>query len=169
MTSWLGKWSTSVRLVVNASPLILLSSCDQIQLLSVLSTEVVVPEAVLAELVTGEDRDQVAAGVGSADWIRVVGTSAPQAVRVWGLGAGETAVLSWASAHAGWTAVLDDRAARKCARASGIPYVGTLGVVLAAKDAGIVDAARPILEAMLEADYYLGGEVLERALAGVGK
>jgi predicted nucleic acid-binding protein len=50
----------------------------------------------------------------------------------WDLGAGETAVLSYALANSGWTAVVDDNAARKCARSFAISAKGTLAVVDAA-------------------------------------
>ena len=44
----------------------------------------------------------------------------PSELLVWGLGAGETAVLTYAMLNTGWTAVTDDGVARKCARAFNI-------------------------------------------------
>ena len=67
-----------------------------------------------------------------------------EVLRAWDLGAGESAVLSWAMKRPGTLAVLDDFAARKCATALGIPVVGTLGVALLAKKRGVVQDARPL-------------------------
>jgi predicted nucleic acid-binding protein len=159
-----------VKLVVNASPLILLAAADQLSLLRELAGEVVVPTAVLDELDAGESRDQAAADIRTADWV-TLGDPLPVAptIAAWDLGAGETAVLSWANDHAGYTCVLDDRAARNCARINSLPCVGTLGLVLAAKDTGLLPAARPIVEKMMSAGFYLAGEILERSLRGVGE
>ena len=64
-----GSCSTSVKLVVNASPLILLAAANQLSLLRELADEVVVPAAVLDELDAGEARDQAAAGIRAANWV----------------------------------------------------------------------------------------------------
>ncbi len=168
--SWLESWSISVKLVVNASPLILLAAAQQLSLLRELAEEVVVPAAVLGELEAGEARDQTAAAVRAADWVTFGDpSSVGQAIAAWDLGAGESAVLSWAKEQPGFTCVLDDRAARNCARVVGLPCVGTLGLVLAGKEAGLIPAARPVLEEMMRAGLYLAGEILERSLRGAGE
>lgn len=157
-----------MKLVVNASPIILFAAAGQLSLLHGLAEKVVIPTAVLAELEAGETRDQAAAEIRAADWA-TLGDPLPVSptITAWDLGAGETAVLSWAEEKADFTCVLDDRAARNCARVMGLPCVGTLGLVLAAKEAGLLAAARPVLEQMKGAGFYLAGELLERSLRGV--
>jgi predicted nucleic acid-binding protein len=158
-----------VKLVVNASPLILLTVSRQLTILRDLADEVVVPAAVLDELEVGDGRDQAATVVRETEWLATGQTLAVDpAIAAWDLGAGETAVLSWGMEQAGFTCVLDDRAARNCARVIGLPCVGTLGLVLAAKEEGLIPAARPVLEAMLRAGFYLAEGILERALRDVG-
>ena len=51
----------------------------------------------------------------------------------WDLGAGETSVLAYSIAHPGWIALLDDGAARKCAKTFGVPLKGTLALIILAK------------------------------------
>jgi predicted nucleic acid-binding protein len=159
-----------VKLVVNASPLILLAAADRLSLLRDLADEVVVPAAVLDELEAGEPRDQAAADVRAANWI-TLGDPLPvdPVIAAWDLGAGETSVLSLAKEQADSTCVLDDRAARTCARVLGLPCVGTLGLILAAKEAGRLPAARPVLEEMIGAGFYLAGEILEQSLRDAGE
>ena len=48
------------------------------------------------------------------------------------------------------------------------PYAG-LGIVLAAKQHGVVREARPIVENMMNAGFYLSREVVETALRRVGE
>lgn len=63
----------------------------------------------------------------------------------WDLGAGETAVLSYALANPGWVAILDDGAARKCAVTFGIAVRGSLAVVILAKKRGLIPQAKQVL------------------------
>ena len=76
---------------------------------------------------------------------------------------------AWALAHPGSEAILDDLQARRCAAAHRLPVRGTLGLVLVAKQRGVVPAARPILDTLRRAGMYLSDAVRERALAAVGE
>ena len=77
--------------------------------------------------------------------------------------------MAWALAHAGSEASLDDLQARRCAAAHRLPVRGTLGLVLVAKQRGLVPAARPLPETLRPAGMYLSDAVRERALAPVGE
>lgn len=159
-----------MKLVVNASPLILLSAAGELSLLRELATEVVVPAEVLGELEVGQGLDDAAVSIRATAWMAHGDPLAiDPAVTAWDLGLGETAVLSWARAKNDFTCVLDDRAARNCARVMGLSCVGTLGVVLAAKEAGRLAAARPVLDKMMRAGFYLSDNILEKSLRGVGE
>lgn len=94
---------------------------------------------------------------------------APAVVMAWDLGLGETQVLGHCLGQAGAVAVLDDAAARQCARSLGIPVVGSLGVVLAAKRMGWIAAARPVIERLIGDGLYLRPSRVAEALAEVGE
>ncbi len=65
--------------------------------------------------------------------------------------------------------MLDDLAARRCARALGLATLGTLGLVLAAKRDGRIASARTMLAELRAAGMWLSDPVTERALALVGE
>lgn len=65
--------------------------------------------------------------------------------------------------------IVDDLAARRCAATLGIPLLGTLGLVLKAKQRGSVPAARPLLEQLRRSGLYLSDRVMNQALALVGE
>jgi len=85
-------------------------------------------------------------------------------VLAWDLGQGETAVLSLALSEPGWTAILDDRAARKCANSLAIPVKGTLAVVILAKQRGLIPSAAEVLRALQAAGLRLDTQVIRSAL-----
>jgi predicted nucleic acid-binding protein len=90
-------------------------------------------------------------------------------VGLWNLGRGETSVLSWAKTHPGSLVVLDDLQARRCAEWLQIPTSGTTGIVLRAKNAGLVDAARPALQRLISVGMYLSERTLNAVLLRVGE
>jgi predicted nucleic acid-binding protein len=159
-----------VRLVVNTSPLIHLAEASLLHLLSEAAPTVWVPEPVAREIRAYGDLDPTARALETHDWLEVqpVPVLSVQ-VLAWDLGPGETAVLELARTFPGSTAVIDDLAGRRCAEALGLPLRGTVGLVLAAKQAGRLTAARPVLERLRDSGMYLSDAVLQRALRRVGE
>jgi predicted nucleic acid-binding protein len=156
--------------VVNASPLIFLASAGLAEVAQLAGTPVQIPRAVVEEIERFGPTDAAAVAVKQLDWLVVVDSGpAPAIIERWDLGAGETSVLTWAYAHPGTTAVLDDLAARRCANSLGIPIRGTLGLILTAKRRGVIPQARPVLEQLRAAGMYLSDSVMNRALKTVGE
>jgi predicted nucleic acid-binding protein len=67
------------------------------------------------------------------------------------------------------TAILDDAAARTCARALGVEVVGTLGVVLRAKRKAVIPSAADVLKALRAAGLRLDDKVVRLALEAIGE
>lgn len=156
--------------VVNASPLILLSRIGRLDLLTSLAETTAVPQRVLEELEVGAERDEAFSAVKTAAGLDIVpDVEVPEQIRLWDLGPGESQVLAYALTNAKLEAVLDDRAARRCARAFAVPYTGTLGVVIACRSRGLIAAARPVVGALQEQGIRLAPSLIEVALAEVGE
>ena len=88
----------------------------------------------------------------------------PAEILAGGLGSGEIAVLSFALAEAGWTAILDDAAARRCACSFSLPAKGTLAVVLLARQQGLIDSAAEVLRSLRMTGFYLDDQTIREAL-----
>ena len=78
-------------------------------------------------------------------------------------------MLASAFIRPGATVILDDAVARRRAREIELPVVGTLGIVLRAKNIGALDSATAALRAIKEAGLYLDDELIAQALATVGE
>lgn len=157
-------------LVVNASPLILLARIERLDLLAALADHLVVPEAVIREIQAGSERDATAERIkGLTSLLRVADRPVSDRIRLWDLGAGESQVLAHGLERPDARVVLDDLAARRCARSLGLPMLGTLGVVILCRHRGIISAARPLLVALREAGLRLKPDLMDEALAQVGE
>jgi predicted nucleic acid-binding protein len=155
--------------VVNASPIIALAKVDCLHLLHDLCKELLIPKAVAMEILAGPPLDPARHAL-ERGWGPTVATDqiAPDLLE-WGLGVGETAVLAIAMERSPATAVLDDAAARTCARALGIEVIGTLGVVLRAKKRALIPSAADVLKSLRAAGLRLDDSMIRSALQGVGE
>jgi len=151
--------------VVNASPVIALARVGQVELLMRLPEQVVIPQADAQEL-RNAPKDDPARRVVESGLFKIVRTPAPSPeILAWDLGKGETAVLSYAHAHPGWVSILDDGAARRCARSLSLTFMGTLSVVILAKQQGMIESAAQVLYNLRSNGFRLDDNVIREALA----
>jgi len=64
--------------------------------------------------------------------------------------------------------MMDDAAGRLEAKAQDIALIGTAALIGLAKTEGLIPAARPLLERLARAGYFIGPSVIAAVLAGVG-
>jgi predicted nucleic acid-binding protein len=155
--------------VVNASPVIVLAKASHLRLLKDLADELILPDAVVAEVLAGPKSDPARQALEGGWGVRQAPATIPGDILEWGLGAGETAVLELARERAPATAILDDAAARACAKTFGIPLLGTLGVILRAKKCGLIPQATDVLKAIRAAGLHLDDRTIRLALGHVGE
>lgn len=150
------------KVVINASPFILLSKSGLIELLPQLFSEIVMPERVSLEIIEGDDIATQTLYDYEASWLEDCFPIVSEEVLVWNLGDGETDVLSWAFQHMeDFTALIDDRAARNCAKALGIPMLGTGGILVLAKRRGLIESVGEALQKLQDAGLYISDDIVE--------
>jgi predicted nucleic acid-binding protein len=155
--------------VVNASPVIALAKVGRLHLLHDLCQELLVPEAVITEILAGPPSDPARRAVESGWGVRVAVDHIAPDLLEWGLGTGESAVLTVAMERKPATAVLDDAAARTCAKALGIRVIGTLGALLRARKKNAISSVADVLKALQVAGLRLDNNVIRSALEGIGE
>jgi len=131
--------------IFNASPLILLGKIERLDLLPTLFPSFEISNAVAAEVTAGPAGDPAKLWIGQSAMQPhlIPNPSVPPEIVAWDIGAGETAVISAALSRPGSVCVLDDLTARNCAEVYRLPVIGTLGVLLKAKEAGLLPTLRP--------------------------
>jgi len=157
-------------LVVNASPVIVLGKTGFLDLVRLIGDPVLVPTAVVQEVQQAGPNDPAVQALAQASWISVVDPGvAPGILRPFGLDPGEEAVLTWALANPGAEALVDDQAARRCAKALGVPHRGRLGLIITARQQSVILAARPVLEKLRQVGLRLTDRIMNQALRLVGE
>ena len=151
------------RWVLDASPLISLCDAGHGDWFGLLAAEVAIPAAVAREVAAGPD-DVAGRMVAAGQFTIVPDVEIPAAVLSWDLGAGESAVLAWALRQPGWTAILDDGHARRCARTLGIAARGTLGAVVLARRHGLCASAAAVVRDLRASGLRLDEELVRLTL-----
>ncbi len=151
--------------ISNTSPLLYLHLAGQLALLQQLYGSIVIPPAVRDELQVGAERGVNVPTVERLSWIQVLPLRSPTLVPlVTDLGRGEAEAIGLGLEHPGSLLILDDGLARRIARLNELKFTGTLGVVVKAKQRGILEAVRPVVMALRKAGLWLSDELVKEIL-----
>lgn len=157
----------SIVVVSDAGPLIALGRLDLIGLLGALFAEVQVPDAVICECLARPDNPDALRIRSALDGGQLLACPSPLQTLP-GLDAGESAVIVHAKAI-GAAVLLDERAGRQHAEAMGLMVTGTLGVLVRARQQGLVGPLGPLIAALRASGQRLSQPVVLHALAAVGE
>lgn len=146
--------------VSNTSCLIALASIARLDLLERLYQEVLIPQAVADEW-----------GLPLPPWLKVqaIGNQAlAQALRIQ-LGPGEAEAITLAVEIGPARLILDDQRARRIAANLQIRVTGTVGMAIAARQKGLLPLARPLLDQLQAAGFWMSHGLYQRALQIAGE
>lgn len=153
-------------IVADAGPVISLARIERLGLLHELYDEVLIPPAVDDEITRHPD------GFGGPRpvWVRTLqlrdGAAAAALMRPMHAGEAEAIVLSQEQGR--WL-LIDEATGRKVAVSSGIQVIGTLGVLLDAKRAGLIPQLDAVLVRLRQTGFRASDELLEGVLRAAGE
>lgn len=156
----------------DAGPLIVLARTGQLHLLHDLFDVVHVTPLVRSEVLPGLDlpgelaiRHAIAIG-----YIREISENPPP---LHGLSsqihAGEASTIAAAVAWPGALILLDDQDARSCAIRLRLEVTGTIGIVLMAKQRGLIKAVSTVLESAIDQGLYITRDLVDAAISRAGE
>lgn len=159
------------RVVVNSTPLLVLGNIGQLDILRRMYGNIVIPEAVYRE-VTEKDDAASQALLAAKDWIEVQTIRNPDEYALYRarLHAGEVETMILAQQEpAADIVVLDDNAARKTAEFLGLNVTGTIGILVKAKQSGIIQQVKPLLNEMMQNGFFISERLLRMILEAAGE
>ena len=155
----------SQTVVVNATPVIALALINQLDLLRRVYGEALIPPAVRAEVLAGGPGSPGFVELQRAEWIRVTDLQDPRRADLLSdLDRGEAEVIALAQELNATLVIVDERLARRHVRRLGLKLTGTLGVLLKAKERGLIPVVKPLIDRLqrggFRLDYFVIAEVL---------
>lgn len=153
--------------VSNTTPLIGLAQIQRFDLLQQLFGEIHIPQAVYDEaVIRGREEGGAKREVSTATWIKTVSVKDRLAVEVLldelDLGEAETIVLA-REIEADWV-LMDEKKGRRKLTQMGINKIGTLGILLKAKQVGLLTAIRPEIEKLRQQGFSISQDVIDAVL-----
>jgi predicted nucleic acid-binding protein len=155
--------------VLNNTPLAALWAIGRLDLLRDLFGEVLIPEAVRKEFLAWDPGDR-SRTLTDTSWIRCVEVSQPKHVLAFaGLDRGEAEVLALAEELEARLVVLDEKKARRYAERLGLPKTGTLGLLVLAKERGLIDSLGTWIERLKQAGLHMSDDLVQKTLQVAGE
>lgn len=153
--------------VTNTTPIIALVHAEQLRLLDSLFSRLLVPLEVWEELIAKSSAREPHALLGLPNVS--FQPRIPLAQETESIDLGERAAITLALATPDAVVLLDDLAGRRIAMRLGLQVRGTLGVLINAKEQGLIPAVRPLIEIMWSRGQRLDKRLVNRVLLSVGE
>ncbi|NET62593.1 MAG: DUF3368 domain-containing protein [Symploca sp. SIO2E6] len=152
--------------ISDTTPLSELAKVGQMNLLGLVFRQVILPQEVYDEVTTGTHPAVTA--VKSADWIKVFSVKNPEKVSdlraLTKLGLGECAAIVLAEELNAQRLLIDDFEARQEAISRNLPVIGTVGILLLAKEQGLINSVKEILDALMAQNTRISPKLYQYAL-----
>lgn len=151
-----------MKVVSNSTPLIAFYQLGMLDLLKDLFGQIIIPPAVQAEVFLLRPMP---------DWITVRSLSQPipEPLQKAGLGDGEREAITLALELNADLLLTDEWAGRKMAERLGLKITGTLGLLLAAKQRGLIAEVKPMVEKLLYLGFYASEDLVRSILNMAGE
>jgi uncharacterized protein len=160
-----------VTVICNATPLINFAAINRLDILKNAFVQLVIPQAVYDETtVIGFPGTKFVLQAIASNWLQVRSISIIAPNIPIELDDGEREAIALALETSEQRILLDEREARKVAEGLGLQVIGTLGILLLAKNREIIPQVQPLLDDMIHsAQYWVNRTLYEQVLRQAGE
>ena len=159
------------KVIVNSTPIILLSNINQLELLKQIYGEITIPQAVYDEVT--EKPDSACQNLKNHfDWIKIETIKNPLQKKMYQakLHDGEVEVMILAQEEPkAELVILDDNTAKKTARFLELTVTGTLGILVKAKQLKLIEKIKPLMDALIGNGFFVAQNVYNMVLEQAGE
>ncbi len=157
--------------VSDSTILIGLAKIEKIALLRSLFQVVYIPEAVFQEVTEAGEQRPGALEVKESEWIikKAISDHTQVNLLLTSLERGEAEVLVLAKEMKADLILLDEEKSRKSAVLAGFKIIGLIGVLIIAKQMGLIKNIKSVLEHLQKENFRLSNKIVNEALKRVGE
>ena len=156
-------------IVSDTSPVIALTLCNKLDLLDKLFDRVCIPQAVFNELAVPDKPGAVEIVEWARDKVITVKDTAVVKALSLNLDPGESEALSLYWEIAADFLLIDEKRGRNIAHRNGVKTIGTVGILLSAKQRGLITSVKPFFEALLHNGYRISDNLYNQYLERAGE
>ena len=155
--------------IADSSALVALSLCQSLPLLETLFGEIYVPLSVYEEVTFKGKPEAKALGDYLQARVKSIDMKNYPIQNTANLGSGELEAIALYMNIGADLLIIDDARAKKTAYANGLEVMGSIGVLLLAKDRGLINAIKPLLNLLNASDIHLSSRIINKALELAGE
>lgn len=157
-------------IVADSSPLIGLARIGQLHLLPQLAARVVIPAFVWDEVTNAKENSPGAREILAQTSFEILPVAYDETKNLLPLvDRGEAEAIALARLLPNSLLLIDERRGRRVAESLGVRRIGTLGLLVMAKDAGLIHKVRPMIDALVAADIYIRAEIITAIVRQAGE
>jgi predicted nucleic acid-binding protein len=156
------------KIVSNATPIISLACVGLLSIFEELFGKIYIPRAVYMEMKLGKYPGYKDLDSNLFQVVEVINEVSPLFLSN-DLGAGEAESIVVAKEMKADVLIIDERIAYKIAQNQGLNVIGTLTVLLMAKNRGLIDKIKPILDEMIAKGRWYSQRVYNHFLESIGE
>lgn len=155
-------------IISDTSPISGLLLIDSLSLLPEIYSEIIIPHAVFQELIALEQYGYNLSPLKTAQWLNVLSPTDTQFVAQLNkeLDKGESEAIALAVELSAKLLIIDEKQGRAVAESLGFKFTGVIGVLIDAKERGIIEKEKPLLDALrTKAKFWLSEQFYHYILA----
>jgi predicted nucleic acid-binding protein len=158
-------------IVCNATPLIAFSRIQRLDLLHDVVGNIVIPDEVADEISRCRHKPYGEISLERESWISVQQVQSAAQVRLLlpVLDRGEAEVIALALERQAKLVLIDELTGRKVAQSLELPVTGTVGILIRAKQKGLISAVGPLLEKMRRDGIRYSERFIQAVLRELGE
>jgi uncharacterized protein len=158
-----------LKVVSNTTPLISLLKLDRLELLRKIYSEICIPSAVYNEIEAGRDKPFYR-DLSKIDWIKIIEIENQNALKYFlDLDSGEAEAIVLATEINADLIIMDEKLGRFHAKHADLKVTGIIGVLIKAKQQGIITEIKPLLSELIEKNIWIGDKLMNEILAQTGE
>ncbi len=152
------------KIISNTTPIISLLKVDKLNLLKELYAKIIVPKAVYLEIEDGKEKPYYH-DLTQIDWIEIIEIGNPVSRDYFlDLDEGEAEVLILAKELNADLVIMDEIIGRRYSKQLGFNLTGTIGILLKAKEKGLIESMKDLLTELTKKGTWLSQKLIKKTI-----
>jgi predicted nucleic acid-binding protein len=156
-------------IVTDSSPLVALAIVGQLELLDKIFAHVLIPETVYREATEEGKPGAAEIAAWGSDKVNKVKDQNTVDAFMTSLDPGESEAMALYEEQKADYLLIDEKKGRKTALVKGMNVIGSIGVLLRAKQDGLISSVKPFVEQLRNSTVYFSDSLLDLALSRAGE
>ncbi len=158
-------------IISNATPLITFARINQLYILQQVTGSLTIPEGVFYEIAKYNDIKPGVIHLNQEKWIQVKSVQSRGQVDLLlpTLELGEAEVITLALEQRARLVLMDELTGRQIAQSLGLTITGSIGILIKAKELGLIDELKPLINEMTNQGIYFSKTFIDNVLNLVGE